>query len=53
MELYIYITLIFYLHIYNHVYVSNTLDIQYILSYNKQAIDNLVDLKEPFLFRTN
>lgn len=42
------LTLIFYLHIYNHVYVSNTLDIQYIPSYNKQAIDNLVDLKEPF-----
>ena len=46
------ITFIFYLHIYNHLYVSNTLDLHYIPSYHKQAVDNLVDLKQPFYFNT-
>lgn len=47
------ITLIFYVHIYNHLYVNNTLDIQYIPSYYKRALDNLVDIKTPFYFNTD
>ena len=47
------VTLIFYVHIYNHLYVNNKLDIQYIPSYYKQAVDDLVDLKSPFYFKTN
>ena len=39
------VTLIFYVHIYNHLYVNNKLDIQYIPCYYKQAVDDLVDLK--------
>ena len=47
------VTLIFYVHIYNHLYVNNKLDIQYIPCYYKQAVDDLVDLKTPFYFKTN
>ena len=44
--------LILYLHIYNHLYVSNIIDIKLIPEYNKQYIDNLVEQKEPFFFQT-
>ena len=47
------ITLIFYVHIYNHLYVSNHLDLHYIPSYHKQAVDNLIDLKVPFYHSVN